>query len=87
MAEGPGQSGIDAVVVEDADEEVIPGQGAARQSGEECDDTGTARDARVGQCDRQFPPGGNRLKRRIWKKAAIPSRQVIFFPSAYVRPL
>jgi len=83
VAEGPGQPRVDAVVVEDADEKVIPGEDAARQGGEECGGAGTACDAaRVGQGDRQFPPGGSRLYRRIWKKAAIPSRQVIFFPSA-----
>ena len=86
VTQGPGQSGVDAVIVEDADEEMIPGQDAARHGGEECGGPGTASDApavaAVGQGDRQSPPGGSRLYRRIWKKAAIPSFQVIFFPSA-----
>ncbi len=30
--------------------------------------------------------GGNRLKRTMCQKAATPSFQLIFFPSAYVRP-
>jgi hypothetical protein len=62
MTEGPSQPSVDAVVVEDADEEVIPGEDATRQSGEECGGAGAACDAaRVGQCDRQSPPGGSRL--------------------------
>src|SRR5438067_13498068 len=31
--------------------------------------------------------GIKRLYRRMWNNAAKPSRHVIFFPSAYVRPL
>ena len=71
-----GESGIDAVVVEDADERLIQGEQTDGQGG-----------GRGDQRRAYFARGTNRLYRTIWKSAASPSRHVIFLPSAYVRPL
>ncbi len=40
---------------------------------------------RLSNCPSRFP-GANRLNRTMCQKAATPSFQLIFFPSAYVRP-
>jgi len=82
-AQGQRQPGVEAVVVKDADQIVIQGEGAADEGGH-CD--GQA-GAGGGQRLRHSPAGGKRLNRRMWNSAATPSFQVIFFPSAYVRPL
>ena len=78
------QAGIQPVVIEDADECLVEREDAH------------------GECHGRHEPGAlyfagerqplelrgtNRLYRRMWNKAATPSRHVIFFPSAYVRPL
>ncbi len=79
-----GESGIQSVVVEDPDERLIQRENADGQCGGRSGETGLYF---AGKRHALALPGTNRLYRRMWNSAAQPSRQVIFFPSAYVRPL
>ncbi len=78
------QACVQAVVVEDSNERLIEGENTDSQCRGRRDETCLYF---AGKRQALTLRGTSRLYRRIWNSAANPSRHVIFFPSAYVRPL